>query len=143
MRTQKRNRQTMWYALPSGKTPVYEMDDDGNIKYYEDDDGNLYPIETGEYEAAFGMPTSFKGAFFSQLENAIVRAWGNDNSNNYAVLVVGKNAVPELVNGARIWRKKPVEYKPDGSPDGSTAEYLVNGVLDEELNEDSYYLQKL
>lgn len=133
----------MWYALPNGKQPVYETDENGDIKFFVDEDGNKIPIETGEYEAVFGGIVEFKGAVFSQLENAIVRAWGNDNSNNYAVLVVGKNAVPELVNGARIWRKKPVEYKTDGSPDGSSAEYLVNGVLDEELNEDSYYLQKL
>lgn len=155
MRTQIRNRQNMFYALPAGNKPKYETDDDGNIIYttyidedgnevpYLDEDGNKIPQETGETEPSFLMPVAFKGAVFSQLENAIMRAWGSDNTNNYAVLVVPKNSLPELKNGARIWRKSKIRYKDDGTPDETSADYMVTGVLDEELNEDSYYLTKL
>lgn len=142
MRTQRRNKQTMWYSLPNGKKPKYETDDNGNI-IYDDIDGEKIPRETGEYEPSYSKPVKFKGAIFSQLENAIIRAWGNDNSNNYATLVVAKNALPDLVNGAKIWRKNKIKYKDDEvTPDESSAEYTVAGILDEELNEDSYYLQK-
>lgn len=143
LRTLNRNRQKMWYALPNGKKPVYVLDDDGNVVTITDDDGNEIPVETGEYEPVFREAVMFRGEISSQLENAIVRAWGNDNSNNYAVLTVAKDAYPELVNGTRIWRKRAVGLKADGTPDESTAEYVVNGILDEELNEDSYYLQKM
>lgn len=156
MRTQSRNKQKMWYALPGENRTKYERDDDGNIIYesfedeetgnviyYLDDDGNKIPRDTGETEPTFLPPVSFCGAIFSQLENAIMRAWGSDNTNNYAVLVVPKNALPELRNGTRIWRKSAIKYKYDGLPDETSADYMVTGVLDEELNEDSYYLTKL
>lgn len=155
MRTQSRNKQCMWYALPGGNLKKYERDDDGNIIYesYEDAEGNeifyldengeKIPRDTGEIEPSFLMPVAFKGAIFSQLENAIMRAWGADNTNNYAVLVVPKNALPDLRNGTRIWRKSEIKYKEDGTPDETSADYMISGVLDEELNEDSYYLTKL
>lgn len=142
MRTQLRNRQTMFYATPNGTVPVYQRDDDGNIQYITVD-GEQIPVETGEYEATFSSEVEFRGAIFSQLENAIVRAWGNDSSYNYAVLVTEKDAYPEICNGTRIWRKSKVSHKTDGTPDESGADYYVSGVLDEELNETSYYLTVL
>lgn len=155
MMTQSRNRQKMWYALPGKNRPKYERDDDGNIIYesyededgneiyYLDDNGNKIPRDTGESEPTFLTPVPFKGSVFSQLESAIMRAWGPDNTDNYAVLVVPKNALPELRNGTRIWRKSEIKYKDDGTPDETSADYMIDGVLDEELNEDSYYLTKL
>lgn len=155
MRMQGRNKQKMYYSLPGEEKPKYETDDDGNIiyesyedaegniVYYLDDKGNKIPRETGETESAFSEPEIFYGSIFSQLENAIMRAWGSDNTNNYAVLVVTKNYLPSLKNGARIWRKSQIKRKTDGTIDETSADYLVSGVLDEELNEDSYYLTKL
>lgn len=155
MRLQNRNKQEMYYSLPGIERPKYETDDDGNVIYesykdsnghviyYLDDEGNKIPRETGETESSFSEPKSFRGSIFSQLENAIMRAWGSDNTNNYAVLVVTKNSLPTLKNGARIWRKSKIKRKSDGTVDETSADYLVSGVLDEELNEDSYYLTKL
>ena len=141
MRTQLRNRQTMFYAVPNGTEPIYKRDESGEI-IYEDIDGELVPVEVGEERVKYGDAIIFRGAIFSQLENAITRAWGSD-SNNYAVLVVDKDKYPDIVNGTRIWRKSKVVLYEDGTVDGSSADYLVSGVLDEELNEDSYYLTKL
>lgn len=142
MRTQTRNRQRMFYATPNGSTPIYQRDENGNIQYITVD-GKEIPIETGEYEPAFAAAVEFHGAIFSQLENAIVRAWGNDSSYNYAVLVTEKDAYPEICNGTRIWRKNEIKLKDSGMPDESSADYYVSGVLDEELNETSYYLTVL
>lgn len=142
MRTQRRNRQKMWYASPTGSKPVYKRDDDGNIVYIDDGLGEQIPVETGEYETEYTEPKVFRGAIFSQLENAIMRAWGS-NGNNYAVLVVTRDAYPNIVNGTRIWLKSRVELTEDRLADSSTADYEVDGVLDEELNETSYYLKKL
>lgn len=144
MRTLKRNKQKMWYSLQNGKEPIYKLDDNGDIVYITDDEGNQVPVETGEYRIVYTDPVAFKGYVGSQLENAIMRAWGSDNTNNFAVLVVDKKEKDEndilldFPNGAIIWRKKaPVEPF-----DFTTAEYTVDGVMDEELNETSYYLRK-
>lgn len=140
MRTQYRNRQKMWYSCPDGDAPIYELDENGDIKYIECD-GEKIPVMTGETEPAYSEPVEFRGSIHSQLEDAIMRAWGSD-SKNYAILVVGKNSLLNLKNGCRIWRKSKIERK-NGRVDGSSADYEVSGVLDEELNEDSYYLKKL
>lgn len=140
MRAQYRNKQRMWYSIPNGEAPIYERNEDGSIKYIEYEGGKI-PVETGESEPAYTEPVEFRGSIHSQLEDAIMRAWGSD-SNNYAVLVVAKNALPDLKNGCRIWKKSEIARK-DGRVDGSSADYEVAGVLDEELNEDSYYLRKL
>lgn len=144
MRTLKRNKQKMWYSLQNGKDPIYKLDEDGNIVYITDDEGNQVPVETGEYKISYTDPVEFKGYVGSQLENAIMRAWGSDNTNNFAVLVVDKkekdenNTLLDFQNGAIIWRKKA----PVVPFDFTTAEYTVDGVMDEELNETSYYLRK-
>lgn len=134
----------MWYSLQNGKDPIYKLDEDGNIVYITDDEGNQVPVETGEYKISYTDPVEFKGYVGSQLENAIMRAWGSDNTNNFAVLVVDKkekdenNTLLDFQNGAIIWRKKA----PVVPFDFTTAEYTVDGVMDEELNETSYYLRK-
>lgn len=142
MRTQKRNRQTMYYAIPDGEVPVYKRDSDGNV-IYDIVDGEPIPRETGEYKNIYTEPKELYGSISAQIENALVRAWGSSDANNYAVLVVGKNTYPDIVNGTRVWKKSEIGRDDDGYVDGSTADYVVSGVLDEELNEDSYYLTKL
>lgn len=150
-RSCRRNRQKMWFSIPNGTEKVYETDNDGNIVYlhyessdgeivyYLDEDGNKIPNEVGEV-ASFSTPTFFYGQVSSQLENAIMRAWGSDNSNNYAVLTLAKRVKDaegnyiSFPNGTQIWRCKDI---PSGQPD-----YIVSGVMTEELGEDSYYLTK-
>lgn len=147
MRTQRRNRQRMWYSIPGAQVPVYETDSDGNIIYVEVD-GEQVPVKTGEYETGYSAPIEFRGAIFSQLENAIMRAWGSDNSNNYAVLVLAENAKDidgneiKLPMGTKLWRTSQIKYKGE-NVDVSSADYSVEGVMTEELNENSFYLQVL
>lgn len=142
MRTLKRNKQVMWYSIPQGRTPIYQKDADGEIIYIEVDD-ELIPADTGEYETTYSEPVKFKGYIGSQLEDAITRAWGSDNTNNFAVLVLSKDEKGEdgnyieLPNGTLIWRTQlPTDYSQEN------ALYTVDGVMDEELNETSYYLRK-
>lgn len=138
----QRNKQKMYYSIPGEKVPIYQKDEDGNIIYFTDSEGNEIPIETGEYETQYSEPVMFKGYVGSQLEDAITRAWGSDNSNNFAVLVLSKQSkdangnLIDFPNGTVIWRK----YEP--SSDATTADYIVDGVMDEELNETAYYLRK-
>lgn len=123
MKALKRNKQTMYYSIPTGKTPIIV-------------DG----METGEYDESYAPPVKFEGCLGSQLKDALARSWGSDTSNNYAVLVISKAQKDEngnyidFPNGTLIWRSKTL-------PSGD-ADYTVDGVMDEELNENSYYLRK-
>lgn len=160
-RTSRRNRQRMWYSYPSGKVPGYLRDEDGNILYesytdadgkeffYTDDEGNKIPKESGEMEILYSSPVEFWGTITSQLKNAIMRAWGSDSTNNYATLILAKNAKDSSGNelnlpfGARIWLRSEIKKKPNGSPDENSADYQISGIMGEALNQTSYYLQVL
>lgn len=160
-RTCRHNRQKMKYSYPIGKKPGYILDDNGNIQYesymgadgieyfYYDDDGNKIPKESGEMETMYSDPIEFWGTITSQLKNAIMRAWGSDSTNNYATLVLAKNAKDSNGNrlnlpfGARIWLKSEIKKKAGGSPDENSADYQISGIMNEGLNEQSYYLQVL
>lgn len=123
MRALRRNKQVMFYSIPTGKVPIIV-------------DG----METGEYEESYSEPVKFEGCLGSQLKDALARSWGSDNSNNYAILVVSKEQKDEdgnyidFPNGTLIYRLQ--------TPSDGNADYTVDGVMDEELNETSYYLRK-
>lgn len=151
----------MKYAYPVGKVPGYVRDEDGNIiyqsytgadgkeYYYLDDDGNKIATESGEMETKYSDPVDFTGTITSQLKNAVMRAWGSDSTDNYATLVVAKNAKDssgdflKLPFGARVWLKSEVKQNADGSININSADYQVNGILSESLHETAYYLQVL
>ena len=60
MRTLNKNKQTMYYALLDKEVPIYDLDEDGNIKYIEID-GVQVPVETGETRIVYSNPVEFKG----------------------------------------------------------------------------------
>lgn len=142
-RMQRRNKQTMKYSLQGSTYPIYKKDDDGNI-IYKDIDGNLEPVETGEYITGYEPTVDFCASINGRLHEAMVRAFGTDESNNYAQIVAEKNTLPFKI-GTRIWKKSEVIYKDSEKTivDGDSADYVVRGILDESLNEDMFYLQKL
>lgn len=123
MRTLRRNRQRMFYRIPLGKIPIV-----------------VEGMETGEYEELFSDPIGFYGYVGSQLKTALARAWGSDTSNNFAVLVVAKDFKDDNGNSVRFPNGTRI-YRIQDTAD-STADYVVDGVMDEELNETSYYLRK-
>lgn len=107
------------------------------------------PKESGEMEVLYSNPIKFWGTITSQLKNAVMRAWGSDSTNNYATLILAKHAKDSNGNklslpfGARIWLHSEIKTKPNGSPDENSADYQVSGIMNEALNETSYYLQVL
>ena len=55
MRMLAKNKQKMFYSMPTGKElPIYELDESGNIKYMEMD-GVQVPVETGNYEPEYSV----------------------------------------------------------------------------------------
>ena len=59
MRTQNKNRQKIYISNQTGMTPVYEYDEDGNLKYITVD-GKTVPVTTGEYEMGYSYPVECK-----------------------------------------------------------------------------------
>lgn len=143
MITLSANKQKMRYSLQTEKIPIYETDDDGNIKYITVD-GVKIPVETGEYEPGYAPTVEFRANINSTLTEAFIKAFGVDDSSDKATIVCSKGFLPFDV-GTRIWRKTPVRYKDAEQKiiDGDSADYVVIGVNDESLNEDSFLLKRV
>lgn len=140
MRALKKNKQKMYYSQKTGWQEQYELDEDGNIKYIEID-GEQVPVTTGEKKLSYGLPIEFYANINGKLNDAIVRAFGVDNSDNHAQIVANKDEFPFVI-GTRIWLHTEVSYidKDKTIVNQDTADYEVRGVLKEALNEDMFYL---
>lgn len=141
MRTLKRNKQKMYYAVPLSSSPIYERDDNGNIIYYVDDDGESQPLETGEYKDGFSEPRQFYGNISGQLKQTLLSEFGVINSPNYAKLLVDKGEF-NFVVGTLIWKNTEPQYDEDNEVEQGSADYSILGVIDEFINEDTYFLHK-
>lgn len=143
MRTLRKNKQSMKYALQNVEIPIYQTDEDGNILYYEDSEGNKIPFETGETEIGFGELVPFLGNINNKLNEVVWAEYGIDDSTKFSQIVADKGVLP-LKAGSIIWKKSEVEYKDEAQTiiDDTTADYVVKGVADEGLSVDLFLLQK-
>ena len=142
MRTLRKNRQRMFYSLYKSAEPIYEKDEDGNIKYMEID-GVQVPIEVGTREAHYDTPVEFKANIHSELNEMHVKSYGVDQSSIYSEIIVEKGKLP-LKIGTIIWRESEIIYEDEEqtTPKQSSADYTVKGVMTEALHEDYYLLQR-
>lgn len=131
----------MYYSIPLGTEPIYVTDEEGNIQYYQDEEGNLIPLETGEYKDGYSKPIEFSANIGGQLRQTLLSEFGVITSPNYGVMVTDKGEFDFKI-GTIIWKKSKVQYNEDGSVDSTSADYSVLGVIDEFINEDTYYLHK-
>lgn len=133
----------MYYSMPTGnKIPVYERDEDGNIKYMFID-GVAVPVESGEYEPEYSKPEQFFNGIAGKLSKSVIKAFGIDDSSTYAQMDTLANEYP-FEKGTYIWRKSKIGYKDLEKKivDVSTADYMIENVLDEGLNAWNYLLQR-
>lgn len=137
-----KNKQRMKYSLQIGEVPIYETDEDGNIKYITID-GEQVPVETGEYELGYSEPVEFFGNIALSGGDSEVVEYGIDTSAYDATLVCDKGAVP-LTETSIIWFQSEIGYKDTAKTivDGNTADYRVLAVKPS-LNEAKYILGKL
>lgn len=143
MRTLNKNKQKMYYSMPTGnKIPVYERDEDGNIKYMFID-GVAVPVESGEYEPEYSKPVQFFNGIAGKLSKSVIKAFGIDDSSTYAQMDTLANEYP-FGKGTYIWRKTEVQYKDADKTivDVSSADYIIENVLDEGIKFWNYLLQR-
>lgn len=140
MRTLAKNKQKMYYALQSGEVPIYETDEDGNIKYITID-GEQVPVETGEYELGYSEPVEFFSSLAMSGGEAEAQEFGLSIADYDATCICMKGEYP-LTEGSLIWAKSDVGYKDAGKTivDGHTADYMVCKVS-ESLNFVKYILK--
>ena len=138
-----KNKQKMYYSMPTGnKIPVYERDEDGKIKYMFID-GVAVPVESGEYEPEYSKPVQFFNGIAGKLSKSVIKAFGIDDSSTYAQMDTLANEYP-FGKGTYIWRKSEIQYKDADKTivDVSSADYIIENVLDEGIQFWNYLLQR-
>ena len=144
MKTLRKNKQQMYYSLPIGEQPIYELDENGNkVISYVDEDGNIYYEDTGEMEMVYSKPIPFMNGISGKLSEVLVKEFGIDDTSMYAEMDAEANRYP-IVAESLIWLKSEVLYKDIDKtiPDKTSCDYVVSGVLNEGLNVWNYLLKR-
>ena len=144
MRTLRRNKQEMKYAIKGEKQPIYELDEFGNkIVEFVDDEGNEYYRESGSCTSGWTKPEVFYGNIAMSGGEAEAQEFGLSVADYNAVISASRDELP-LILGAYIWQNSEVEYKDEGETDvkETSADYQVIKVS-ESLNEVKYILKAL
>lgn len=140
MRTLKKNKQIMRYALYADKVPVYATDDDGNI-LYDTVDGEQIPIETGDYVHGYAEPVEFKANIIFAGGQAEAEAYGMDVGAYTHKMVTMRKRLP-ITETTLIFRESEPRYGTDGILIDTSADFRVIRCADS-LNEDVYLLKQI
>ncbi|MCD7724293.1 MAG: hypothetical protein LUI12_01850 [Clostridiales bacterium] len=127
MRTARNLKQNMYYSLQGEETPVYETDDDGNIKYYIDDEGNEIPLETGETKIAYGKPVEMQASISFSSGEVEAQEYGLSVSDYDSTLITEKDAYP-LTETSLIWYGEEPQYTDDDEVNPKSATFQIVAV---------------
>lgn len=128
MRVPRKLKQPLIYALLVRKEPIYERDDEGNI-IYKIIAGEKIPKKTGQNRDVFSNPITFYNSISGQLSEDELQAFGTQ-SNVSAKMTYKREQYP-FKTGTLIWKTSEVEFLDDGTPDPTSADYRVVGVMSE------------
>ena len=128
MRTPRKIKQPLIYALLKGKRPVYERDENGDI-IYKIIGGEQVPKTTGEPRDYYSSPITFYNSLSGDLTESELQAFGAQ-SNISAKMTYKRNQYP-FKTGTLIWKTSEVEFLEDGTPDTKSPDYKVVGVMPE------------
>lgn len=147
MRMMNRNKRTLYYALLNREVPIYETDDDGNIRYdsFIQSDGTeyTYAVETGETELGYSEPVKMLANISFESNETTAQEFGVDVSDYDAIVVFSKSEYP-ITETSRIWFESTPRYKDAAETiiDGDSADYQVVSVRNT-LNEGKAILRHL
>lgn len=122
MRTLRKNQSLLKYSNQAAIVPAFEMDENGNIKFwsyidddgneffYEDADGNKIPMfaDSGT-ETLYGEPVNFMASIAMSGGEAESVEYGLSITEYEAVAIVQRGTVP-LTEGSLIWFQSEPEY---------------------------------
>ena len=128
MRIPRKLKQPLLYALLKGKEPIYERDKDGNI-VYKIIGGEKIPKTTGEKRDVYSSPITFYNSISGQLSEDELQAFGTQN--NASAKMTYKRGQYPFKTGTIIWKNSEVRFLEDGTPDPTSADYRVIGVMSE------------
>lgn len=128
MRTPRKIKQPLIYSLIVGREPIYERDDDGNI-IYRIIGGERIPKKSGDYRYIYSKPVTFYNSISGDLTEDELQAFGTQN-NASAKMTYKREQYP-FKTGTVIWKTSTVEYLEDNTPDPTSADYRVVGVMSE------------
>jgi len=125
LRTLRKNKQTIYYANQTGLVPIYEKDENGDIKYIEID-GVKTPVETGNYEMSYGKAVDVSGNITMSGDESSETEYGIDSSGYDAVLILDKGEA-DISETSVVWFENNVRYKDteNQSADPNSADYKV------------------
>lgn len=126
MRTPRRVKQRMYYALPKKLIDTYETDSEGNIIYREIN-GKRIATKKGKV-MQYTSPSLILNSITSDLTADDLAAFGADNSGKKAKMTYRYNEYP-FKAGTLIWVHSQVKYV-NGEVDPTSADYTVVGIRD-------------
>ena len=145
MRMLKRNKRTMFYALPTGEEVVeYQLDEKGfPIVSYVDSEGHVYYVETGQKYPGYYLPVEFEANIAMSGGEAEAQEFGLSVAD-YSAVIVAKDGDFPIVNSTLIWFDSEVKYKDAKETiiDTKSADYMVLKVS-ESLNTVKYVLKAI
>lgn len=130
MRTPRKVRQRMYYALLIGKDPVYELDENGNVVYLIHK-GEMIPQETGETKDIYSTPIEFYNSISGELTENELMAFGTQMTAN-AKMTYRREQYP-FRTGTLIWKQSEVRFLDEEKKkiDPTSADFRVMGVMNE------------
>lgn len=142
MRTLRRNKRNMWYAMRNPSDVSYVRDEEGNI-IYDEIDGEQVPRESGLPAPEYLTPVKFLGNISLSTGDDDPKNFGMDISEYMYLLSVSQNDIP-ITESSIIWYETTPRYLDSKKtiPDPQSADYRVRRVSNS-LNESKYILQRL
>ena len=128
MRSLKRNKQKMYYALYEDSKPAYETDADGNIIYDIMPDGEKVPRITGTTTSGYSMPVEFEENISTSKGEASAAVFGVDT--DYTCTISTCDMKCPISETSRIWKETEPVFNEDGTVNGDSADYTVVKVAD-------------
>lgn len=130
MRSLKKNMQKLYFATYSEEIPVYDTDDDGNIKYVEID-GVKEPIPLGA-APGYNKPEEFYANISAGKGDVQADVFGS--SVDYSRTISTCDMDCPITKLTRLWIGCEPQYNEDGSVNGDSANYEVAAPPAKSLN---------
>lgn len=125
MRTARKVRQSMYYALKGEPQPIYERDRDGNIIYLIIG-GESVPKESGELTNGIEEPIPFENSIGSSLTQDEIEAFGVQG-RALASMTFKRGEYPFEI-GTLIWLNSEVRRLDNGEVDEGSADFVIAGI---------------